>query len=156
MKEDSPDLLEMLRRHEMAIMGLYESFAAKFSKYHDLWQGLMKDEQRHALWIEKLRSYPAIGSWLIQNVKVKPQAIKSSIEYVESQARTAREGDMKLMQALAIARDLENALIEKQFSRLNNSSSKEINSIMTALAAETGKHRDKLAEAIDLEKRLGE
>jgi len=154
MKEDEADLLEMLKNHELAIGRLYETFSTKFIKHQELWQGLMKDEQKHALWIEKLRSYPVISSWLMDNIHVKLQAFKSSIGYVESLIKKAQEGNLNPVQALSIARDLENALIEKQFSRLNNSSSEKINSIMATLSAETEKHRNKIIEAINKEKRL--
>lgn len=155
MKADEPDLLDLLKDHELAIKRLYENFAEKFPKYKDMWNGLVKDEQRHALWIEKLRSYPAIDKWMTDNIKVKLQAIKLSIGYVESRIKDAQEGNLTPLQVFSIAADLENALIEKQFSKLNNSSSAKINSIMKALAEETEKHRKKIAEAINSEKRLG-
>lgn len=152
MKKDEPDLLDLLRDHELAIMRLYETFSDIFSRNQDMWKGLRKDEQKHALWIEKLRSYPLIDKWMMENIKVKLQAIKSSIGYVESRIKDAKEGNLTDLQALSIASDLENALIEKQFSKLKNSSSEKINSIMTALAAETEQHRKKIAEAIISEK----
>jgi len=155
MNEVEPDLVEMLKNHELAVKRLYEAFSAVFPGQQDLWKGLIKDEEKHALWIEKLSSYPSIDSWIRHNVQVKLQAIKSSIGYIESMIIKARAGDLKPVQALSIARDIENALIEKQFSKLNNSSSEKINSIMASLSAETEKHRNKIIAAIDAEKRLG-
>lgn len=155
MKKDEPDLLDLLRDHELALMRLYETFSDIFSRHQDMWKGLRKDEQKHALWIEKLRSYPLIDKWMMENVKVKLQAIKSSIGYVESRIKDAQRGNLTDLQALSIAADLESSLIEKQLSRLNNSSSEKINSIMTALAKETEQHRKKIVEAINSEKRRG-
>jgi hypothetical protein len=154
MNEIEPDLVEMMKNHELVIKRLYEAFAAVFPGHQDLWKGLIRDEERHALWIEKLSSYPSVDRWLRQNIQVKLQAIKSSIGYIESMIIKARAGDLKPVQALSIARDVENALIEKQFSRLNNSSSEKINSIMASLTAETEKHRNKIMEAIDAGKHL--
>jgi len=152
MKEVEPDLLEMMKRHELAIMQLYEVFDATFANNKGLWQELAGDEQKHATWIERLSSNPAVEKWLLQNVLVKRNAIKLSIDYAESQAKKARDGTLTQMQALSTARDLENALIEKQFSRLNNSSSHDFNSIMEALSRETEKHRNRIIEAINAEK----
>ncbi len=85
---------------------------------------------------------------------LRPQAVKSSVAYVESQRARAEEGGLGLLQALAIARDLENALIENEFSKLSGPVNVEIGSVLEDLAAETERHRKTLAEALESERRL--
>ncbi len=153
MKEDEPDVLEMLIRHELAIKHLYEVFAAMFKNRQEFWQSLAGDEQRHANRLGALRSESTLDKWLLHNSRFKPNAIKSSIGYVERQVVRAQEGKFSLLQALSIARDLESALLEKQFSNLSNSTSERIRSIFMDLAAETERHRKAVVEAIDTEKR---
>lgn len=154
MREEQPDVLEMLIKHELALKQLYEVFAAAFMNRQDFWQTLAADEQGHAHRLGKLRSEPTIDNWLLHDSGLKLQAITSSIGYVESQIVRAREGRLSLLQALSIAKDLEDALIEKQFSRLGDSVCVEIRSILMDLAAETEGHRKALAEALDTEKQL--
>jgi hypothetical protein len=52
-----------------------------------------------------------MDKWLSQSSRIKPQAIKSSIGYVESQIVRAQKDSLSLVQALSIAKDLENALL---------------------------------------------
>lgn len=96
---------------------------------------------------------PAVDTWLLRDSGLRLQAIKSSIGYVESQIARAQEGRLSLVQALSIAKDLEHALIEEQFSRLSDSLHVEAGPILAQLAAETEGHRNVLAEALDAERR---
>jgi rubrerythrin len=84
---------------------------------------------------------------------LRPQAVRSSLTYVESQRVRAEEGGIGLLQALAIARDLENALIESQFSKLADPANDDIRMVMTELSTETERHRGTLAEALEAERR---
>jgi rubrerythrin len=153
MNERGSDFLEMLIRHEAAVGQLYEAFAALFTDRRDFWQALAADERGHADRLGELGSEPAISNWLLHDSGLRPQAIKSSIGYVESQIVRAQEGRLSLMQALAIAKDLEHALIEEQFSRLSDSVHVGASPILMELAAETEGHRSVLADALDAERR---
>jgi rubrerythrin len=153
MTDDKPDLLEMLIRHELVIKQLYEIFAALFAQRQALWQSLAQDEQQHAERLGTLRSDAALGKWLLHGSQLKPQAITSSIRYVEGQIKRAQEGTISLLEALSIAKDLESALLEKHFPKLSNSASQEFRSILLDLAADTERHRKAVAEALDAEKR---
>ena len=62
---------------------------------------------------------------------------------------------LRLLQALSIAKDLENALIEDEFSKLSGPVNVEIGSVLEDLAAETDRHRRTLAEALEAERRSG-
>ena len=153
MKEVEPDVLEMLIGHELVIKQLYEVFAATFKHRQEFWQNLARDEQGHADRLASLRSESTVNRWLLHESRLKPNAIKSSIGYVERQVARAREGNFSLLQALSIARDLEDALLEKHFSKLSDSTSERFRSILMDLAAETERHRKVLVEAIETEKR---
>lgn len=152
-KEDEPDVLQMLIDHELAIKELYGLFAMMFKSHEGFWQHLAADEQRHANRLASLQSDPLTGNWLRWGGQVKPQAIRTSIGYVESQTAKAKKGDFSLLQALSVARDLESALLERQFSRLKDSAPKEIGFVLTSLANETEKHLKTVVEALNEEKR---
>ena len=152
MNEDEPDILEMLIRHELAIKQLYKEFASVFTNRKDFWQRLAEDEQKHADTLGMLRSEPSINTLLLHDSQIKPQAIALSIGYVESQAERAQKGNFNLLQALSIAKDLESALLEKQFSKLSDFASKEMRAILVNIAAETERHRSAIVEALDAEK----
>jgi rubrerythrin len=152
MGEENPDILSLLGKHELVLKQLYETFAAKFAEHQSFWRDLAVEEQKHSDWLETLRVDSVVNKYLLNDIQLKPQAVKSSIEYVERQIAKAQEGGFGLLQAFSIARDLEEALIEKQFLKLSRSASKEIRLIFTELVAETERHRDALIKAINAEK----
>lgn len=149
MSEDEPDVLGMLIRHELAIKELYEIFAAKFMNSQGFWHRLAGDEKRHAEWLGTLRSGSAVDNWTLRASALRLQAIKTSIGYVERQTARAKEGDVSMVQALSIARDLESALLERQFSRLEDWVPKEVRSVLMRLADETRKHLKAVVEVLD-------
>jgi hypothetical protein len=155
MREAGEAVLELLINHELAIKHLYETFSTAFTERESLWQNLASEEQGHADSLGTLRSEANIESWLLHNSPIRLQAIKSSIGYVESQITRTREGKFTLMQALSIARDLENALLERQFSKLSDSAPPKIRAVLLDLAVETEKHQKAIIDAITDEKRSG-
>ncbi len=155
MTGDEPSVLELLIEHELAVKRLYEAFAVLFADRRDFWQSLARDEQGHADRLERLRPQSTeVGRFWLDS-GLRPQAVKSSIAYVESQKARAQEGRLRLLQALSIAKDLENALIEDEFSKLSGPVNVEIGSVLEDLAAETDRHRRTLAEALEAERRSG-
>jgi rubrerythrin len=152
MKGDEPDILEMIISHELAIKQLYEGFASMLTSRKDFWQHLAEDEQRHADTLAILRSEPSVNTLLLHESQIKPQAIALSIGYVESLIERVQKGNINELQALSIAKDLESALLEKQFSKLSDLASKEMRAILVNLAAETERHRSAIVEALDAEK----
>ena len=148
----APDILSMLSRHELVIKQFYEIFAVKFPQYENFWKALVSDEQKHSNWLEALRADASLAPLIQNTIPLKPQAIQSSIGYVEQQIKRARESGFNSIQALAIARDLENALIERVFSRLGRSESPTIRTVVSDLTDETEKHRNMLAKALETEK----
>jgi len=123
-----------------------------FTNRKDFWQRLAEDEQRHADTLGMLRSEPNINKLLLHDSQIKPQVIVLSIGYIVSQTERAQKGNFNLLQVLSIAKDLESALLEKQFSKLSDVASKEMRAILVNLAAETERHRNTIVEALDAEK----
>jgi len=154
MRDKESDVLEMLIRHELAIKQLYELFAAAFPKHAEFWRGLAGDEQRHADRLTNLHSRVTLGNSLFFGGRLNSQAIKLSLGYVERLVERAEKNPgFRSLEALSIAKDLESALLEKQFSKGCGTDSAQIRSVWVELAAETEKHRKMLDEALIAEKR---
>jgi hypothetical protein len=90
---------------------------------------------------------------LLCDSRLKFQAINTSIGYVENQIARAKEENLSLLQALSIAKYLESALLEKQFFKIQESTPKEIRSVMVSLTDETEKHLNTVVELLASEKR---
>ncbi len=151
MTQGEPEVLEMLVRHELAIKELYDIFAMKFTNRQAFWQSLAADEQKHADWLDAFRSKPAIIR-LLHDTQLKPQAIKTSLAYVEKQLARAKGGNVSLLEALSMARDLENAALERLFVKLKMAAPKEIGATLADLATETERHRRTITEALNTER----
>jgi len=145
MKDDALNVLDMLIRHELAIKELYEMFSLVFEDHEDFWKSIVHDEQIHAELLEGLRSDAGAGRWLQYEGQFKPQAIKTSTGYVENQTIRAKNGELSFMQALAIAKDLESALLERLSYKLKKSAPQELLSVLMRLTDETEQHMERIA-----------
>jgi hypothetical protein len=141
-----------LIRHETAIKQLYELFAETFPEHRTFWEGIKEEEQKYAYFLEGLSSKASLKEWFVNDGRLKRLAIIGSIEYIEGQIERARKANISLLEALSIANDLEEALIEKQFIRLTISGPEEIRNVMKGLVADTQRHRKMIAEKLNLHK----
>lgn len=153
MIEDERVVLDFMIKHELAVKQLYEVFSVRFPSRRVFWQRLSGEEQRHADRLGTLRSDPTHKKGLFYDSRLRLQAIKSSINYIANQRARAQEGQFSIVEALSVARDLESALIEKQFSKISNSVSKDDRALLMDLAADTERHLREIVEALDAEKR---
>ncbi len=155
MSENEQDVLALMIRHELALKRLYEVLAGTFKKNEQFWQDLAGEEGKHAQWLAKLKTYPKVSQWLQHNIKVKPQAIRMSTEYVEDQIEKAGHKSFSVLQALSIVRDIESALLERQFFKLKDTAPKELSNVMNRLAQETERHLKTVTEKFFMEKQKG-
>jgi len=152
--EGSP-FLQTLIAHEAIVGTLYETFSEIFPARQAFWGELAREEAGHADALAALSTDQAVNDWLLGESGLRLPAIRSSIGYVQSQIERARRGELGSIQALSIARDLEAALIEEQFARMSSSAHVMATPILLRLAAETKRHREMLAEALEAERRQG-
>jgi rubrerythrin len=152
MAEKGPDVLDLMIRHELSLGELYELFAAAFPERGEFWRPISQDERRHSRWLENLGAEESSRSWLLFESGLKPAAIRSSIGFVETQIAKARGSGFTPLEALSISRDLENALLEKYLSKIGASAPAGIRSVIANLAAETKRHRETIAAALEEEK----
>lgn len=141
MPDNASNILELLIQHELVIKQLYTVFAANFGHRQNFWQNLANEEQRHADWLKTLQSEEATKRWFQSSSRLVPQAINTSIKYIEAQILKANQKQISSREAFSIAKDLESSLLEKQFSKISDLAPAKIKTILQKLAAETEKHR---------------
>jgi|GEM_PF-936865 len=147
------DIFEMLIEHELAVGHLYEALAQTVKEREHLWRALAEDEMRHAKWLRTLHEVTRASKCSWAGTRLRAQAIRTSISYVEKLIERAKRGGFTLLQALSVAGDLENALLERQFSKLKDSAPAEIRPLLTRLAEETERHQKLVSKALDSERR---
>jgi hypothetical protein len=145
------DVMQMFIRHERNIMRLYEVFAECFPNSKDMWRSFAVDKQRHLKRLEELNTEGSLDEWLKHENRLAPQSMKFAEKYIESQAEKARNGKLGISQACAIAKDIETALVEKQFSGISELPSEELKTALISIAADTKKHLDEVIQAFDAE-----
>ncbi|MBD3178693.1 MAG: hypothetical protein GF417_03325 [Candidatus Latescibacteria bacterium] len=156
MTENEVDIVDLLVQHELAVGELYHKFSGRYRYHADFWEKLSSDEKKHADWLGRLREKSVINRWLLESAGLKEPALRASISYVRDQERKAEKVHLNIIQALSIARDLENALLEKQFDRTRDIAPAKYRALFTRLAEETEKHRDSITGLLKIlkEKRI--
>ncbi len=145
--------LELLILHELAIRQLYALFAEMLPEQREFWGQMRDAEQKHADCLQELSSKESLQTWTMTDDKFKRLAIKGSLDYLERQTERARTTPIDPLEALSIAGDIEEALIEKQLISLNISGPAEIRNAMRVLVADTQRHRKMIGERLSAQKR---
>jgi hypothetical protein len=154
MVENAQEMLGLLVDHELAVKDLYTAYAGVFADVGSFWHALAGDEQSHADRLGLLGTDPSLDLWLDSEARRKAPAVISSIDYLRAEALRARSGQMALVQALAVAKDVEEALIDRQFLFLDSPGCTAISEVLAELREETEMHRQVVADALETEKRL--
>jgi rubrerythrin len=154
MGKDTLGILDLLIEHELVIKQLYDVFAKHLPDHHHFWHNIATEEQSHADRLGLLHATPSLSGWLASENRLKAEAIKSSISYVDGQTEKARQEHFPQLQALALARDIEGALLERVFSRVSDSVPADIRVTFMDLAADTERHRKTIAAMLESEKKL--
>ena len=150
MSSSESDVIDLMISHELALGRLYTRFALAFPRLHVFWETLAREEQERADGLGVLRADPGAEAWLVHRSGVKPQAIKSSVEYIDD-LTTKPLGSLTVIQALSAARGLESALIEVQFSKIDPAACTGSRTVLLELAKEAERHRRVISEALSAE-----
>jgi hypothetical protein len=140
--------LEMMARHEEVIGELYSEYARVFPDYEDFWSRLANEEAGHAAWIRRLFSDVEKGTVVLKDNRFNVKAIETSMKYVKGWIVQAKNEVLDPIQALSMARDLENSLIEKNYLAVYDADSIEMKRVFNALQEGTTQHRARLNEMI--------
>ena len=148
-----PDSFEAVARrlaeNETAIGGLYELFAEAFAVDRVFWAGLANEEHQHAAWILSALEAIAPDQRRQVDVQARVPAIDLMIGYVASLADRCRRGELARLTALALARDLENSLLEGRILTSIATSAGRLAELRADLLRATTAHRQRIADVLD-------
>ncbi len=142
-------LIEKLMANEIAVGRLYYEFSVCFIEDNDFWLQLSKEEQKHSIWIKELLELVRNGEVKRGTTNLKTQAVETAIKYVDSVREKCRMSKISRLNAYAIAFDLENSLLEKNFFSVFSLDSPAFKEVHDALIRETEKHRKTIGEALN-------
>ena len=137
-------VIKLLAEHEKVIGQLYKEYARKFPEQKNFWSKIAREEIEHASWIFKLRSKIEEGSLYFKEGRFKMEAIKTSLGYLKSQITEVQNNKISAKNALSVARDIENGLIEKKFFEVFEPDCREIKQVFLDLATATRDHSNRI------------
>jgi rubrerythrin len=145
--------LELMARHEEAIGELYAAYARRFPEHQEFWLKLKNEEIGHAGIIRKL--FPKIDDGFIRfdDKRFNVKAIETSLKYINTWTSDADNGTVEMLNALAIALDLENGMIEKKFLDVFEADADDLKIAIKALSDGTREHKQRIAELLNEYKR---
>ncbi|MDP3283525.1 MAG: hypothetical protein Q8M56_03780 [Desulfobacterales bacterium] len=137
-------IIQQMIDQERLLSKIYALFAEKFPQYIEFWMELSREEEHHAVLIEKLREAEKKGLVFFDEGKTRTYTLTVFITYLEDQYQRALQKECGIASAFSCALDLEQALIEKEaFSRFDSLNEK-TSDVMNKLKFETKKHIEKI------------
>jgi hypothetical protein len=149
LNEETRKTLRLLMEHELALKELYQAYAALFPSRADLWLRLAGDEQHHGDWLHTLLTAAEAAQDQRPCLWPRTAAVEASLRYVRTQIVRAGGAEIPLLTALAVAQDLENALLEKEFFKAAEGVCPEVHKVLDRLVVGTERHWRLVTEALD-------
>jgi rubrerythrin len=137
-------VIELLARHEEAVGRLYAAYADRFPAQRALWSKLSDEESQHAEWIRGLDPVIKEKAMTFRKDRFKADAIDKSMAWVTFQTGKAQSKDVPLDEALTVAMDLENGMIENKWFEVFSDDPPEFKTILRSLAKATETHRTRV------------
>lgn len=148
---DVREVLKLLVSHELAIKRLYETYASKLPSGSELWLRLAGDEEQHAAWLRELCWDENLDTTDFDTDRFRPDTIRASLASIEKQIAKAEAGDVTPGGALLTAHYLENSILERDYFKILEADTPEMQTVFARLASETKGHRDAVSEAMENE-----
>jgi rubrerythrin len=148
---DVREVLKLLVSHELAVKRLYEIYASKFPATRELWVRLAGDEEQHAAWLRELCWDESLETTDFDTGRFRPDTIRASMDNLQKQIAKAETGDVTPGAALLTAHYVENSILERDYFKVLEADSPEMQSVFERLAAETRGHREAVSEAMESE-----
>jgi hypothetical protein len=139
--------IELLILNEQLVGSLYSIYAEKFPEEKDFWLKIASEESTHAELLEKVEIAMQEAPSLFKAGRFNIPDIELSISFVKDLIKKSE--NFTLLNALFMARDIENSIIEKYFFKVIADDSYFIQSTFARIEQETKKHRDKIQELLN-------
>jgi hypothetical protein len=149
--KEAEQQLNVLMEHEELLAELYKVYGEKFGENLNFWMELSEEETCHSSWLNDLQN--EIGdcpdAMIVDRFPIL--AIESSIEYVKRQIEKAGNSELKHVNALLIARDLEAGLIENKYFEVLEGDHPRVKQVLQLLSQSTREHLEMIRDAVKAE-----
>jgi len=145
MEENPNSIVHLLIKHEEAIADLYAICSRVFTDNADFWNMLVIEEKAHADVLRELRRRLETEQVLLNPRKFNTTGVQTAIDHVNKQKPAVEDGSCTMVRALAIALDIEQAIIDRNFFEVFDTDSAVIKREFAELRTHTIEHSGRLA-----------
>jgi len=150
-KDQQIAVMEMMIKHEKILHELYRRFSSLYPEMKDFWFVLAIEEEAHADWLsflQKMLKRDEIS--LVDRGELKKD-LEASLKLLEKESSRAMDEDIPLMDALSLAKSVEQSMIEAKFYEFFSNDSREISETFERLANQTREHLDRIVAVHNLQ-----
>jgi len=130
----------LMAAHEAAMGDLYRLYAAKLPGSADLFESLATAERDHARSLADFADGVKKGLVHIDPQRFSAAAVLNSLDYIKERLAEANSSSVTLVQALSVAHDLEEGLIENRYYEVADGDCAELKNLLQRLSQETAAH----------------
>jgi len=145
LKEHENKMIELYIEQERMLSLLYKKISICFPEKRIFWEGISRNETKHAGMIVALYNYVKNGDAIFVESKTRTYTLNSFIDYIKSIVQRLEENKLDSIQAISISIDLENSLIEKNVFNSFQGDADAAKLVLNRLKIETIEHRSRLA-----------
>lgn len=142
-------IFDKLQHIESLLGKFYGQCASSFPEDKLLWEKLEKDEENHVRLVAELKKIMSEKKENFELWKFNIFALKTYSKGLELQILRLEKGEVQRRNALFIARDYENTLVEKKFYAAVKSDDPEYKNIKNRIEKESESHLEKLNDYIN-------
>ena len=153
-QREKAEAIELLAVNEDATAELYSVYAKLFPAARPFWLHLVGEEKLHALWVRQFAARMQRGEVDFQADRFSPSIYQDFLDYLHRRLTEARQQPLSLFEALSIARDLEDTMIEQVFFQVLEGDDPALQQMLRNLHHSTEAHRERVNERWTAERQL--
>lgn len=142
--EEIRDIFMKMEMLERIVGQLYKRYANYFPNEYRFWIQLSQEEEEHARLVKDLGEKVKKANIAFREDRFKINAIQTTIQYVQRRIKEAIDQKVSEQDALNIAWDIENGLLEKDFFKTFTADQASLKDVLNRLIHDTEEHRDKI------------
>ena len=142
--QEKCEIIQMMITYEETLNRLYRDFSKSFPEQKDFWFKLSVEEDAHATWVKTLYEKLKQGEVEFADDRIPGDEIKKALDRFEELTTRMKKEDITLLEALELAGEVENSMLEARFFEFFEGDSDEIHETFERLGSQTREHLDRI------------
>jgi hypothetical protein len=151
--DERMEFIRTLMLMEEGLSRLYRDFSRCFPEMRDFWTIISAEEAAHAEWVRILEAKVREGEAQFSDRGASLDLLLVEVRKLEQRIGTVEEKSCSLMDALAMAKEFESSMIERDFFKYFEGESKQVEDTLSRLSAQTREHLDRIMAVFNITRR---